>query len=162
MYTKQSYKPSTYFYTYKGLTITVQGGPFAFAPDDTYNVCMLPRVPTNVHANQHVPTQDFTPPPEDLLAAALLPTIKAGLRGETIYIGCTAGIGRTGTFMAVMLKALGEAHPVSYVRAAYHGHAVETEDQRDLVDGFDVRHVEHALRWTVWGEKFKRAMGLRK
>jgi protein-tyrosine phosphatase len=57
--------------------------------------------------------------------------------GETIYLHCLAGIGRTGTVLACLLKTAGAADdPVRLVRAIYDPRALETEEQQRFARAF--------------------------
>lgn len=58
--------------------------------------------------------------------------------GERLLVHCAAGLGRTGTIAAVLLKAAGfdSVNAVSMVRAARPG-TIETAEQLAFVVGFD-------------------------
>jgi len=76
-------------------------------------------------------------------------TLRAGLAGEKIYIGCMGGWGRTGLFMALLAKATGISDPVAFIREYYTPHAVETKEQQDYVANFDVSPIQRELwRWA--------------
>ena len=58
-------------------------------------------------------------------------------RRGTIYLHCFAGIGRTGTVVACLLKSAGApGDPVRLVRAIYDARAVETEEQQRFARAF--------------------------
>jgi protein tyrosine phosphatase len=58
--------------------------------------------------------------------------------GEVIEIACFGGIGRTGSVLACLAISAGvqPARAVEWVREHYDTRAVETDDQRDLVQRF--------------------------
>ena len=62
-----------------------------------------------------------------------------------VYIGCRAGIGRTGMLIAALAKLAGIADPITWVRANYVATAVETDAQRAAVEALDVTAVLRAL-----------------
>jgi protein-tyrosine phosphatase len=53
--------------------------------------------------------------------------------GEAVLVHCGAGIGRTGTFAASVLVALGEPVRSAEKTVARAGSGAETDDQRELV-----------------------------
>jgi protein-tyrosine phosphatase len=58
-------------------------------------------------------------------------------RRETIYLHCFAGLGRTGTVLACLLKTAGApGDPVGLVRAIYDARALETEEQQRFARAF--------------------------
>jgi len=58
-------------------------------------------------------------------------------RRETIYLHCFAGLGRTGTVLACLLKTAGAGgDPVELVRAIYDPRALETEEQQRFARAF--------------------------
>src|SRR5262249_47248325 len=58
-------------------------------------------------------------------------------RHETIYLHCFAGLGRTGTVLACLLKTAGApGDPVGLVRAIYDARALETEEQQRFARAF--------------------------
>ena len=71
------------------------------------------------------------------LSAFLQDLLRRLQRGETIYLHCFAGIGRTGTVLACLLKTAGAAdEPVGLVRAIYDRRAIETAEQQRFVRAF--------------------------
>jgi protein-tyrosine phosphatase len=54
-----------------------------------------------------------------------------------VHVGCRAGIGRTGLFLACLARAAGvEGDPIAHVRAQYDPHAAETAAQEAMARGF--------------------------
>jgi protein-tyrosine phosphatase len=58
-----------------------------------------------------------------------------------VYVGCAAGLGRTGTFIAALARVAGIGDGVAWVRANYDTRAVETEAQAASVAALDVTAV---------------------
>lgn len=85
----------------------------------------------------HLPMQDFG------LAAALddyrraVDEVAASVRaGEVVLLHCAAGIGRTGTTAACLLKRLGAPTAVALQRVREAGSNPESALQRGLIDSF--------------------------
>jgi protein-tyrosine phosphatase len=77
------------------------------------------------------------PTSTDSLSAFLDNLLRRLRRGETIYLHCFAGIGRTGTVLACLLKTAGAAgDPVALVRAIYDPRALETAEQQGFARAF--------------------------
>jgi len=71
------------------------------------------------------------------LSAFLHELLRRLRRHETIYLHCFAGLGRTGTVLACLLKTAGAAgDPVGLVRAIYDARALETEEQQRFARAF--------------------------
>jgi protein-tyrosine phosphatase len=83
----------------------------------------------------YLPIPDFGVPPRDDLAQAVQHTIAYAQAGQHIAIHCSAGIGRTGLFMAYLAKQVlgfsGE-EALQWVRY-YIPRAVETPEQQRLI-----------------------------
>ena len=119
--------------------MTITGGPFDSIPEGAFGVCLEMRAEKAWRADILLPTADFDLP--DPLA--LKTAIGAVLRqlqtapGRPIHIGCRAGIGRTGLFMACLAKAAGaQGDPLDYVRTHYLPHAAETPAQETMARTF--------------------------
>lgn len=84
------------------------------------------------------PIPDFGRPADrDALAAFIDDLLGRLRRGATIYLHCRAGIGRTGTVLACLLKRAGAVDdPVTLVRAIYDPRALETEEQQRFARAF--------------------------
>ena len=76
--------------------------------------------------------------------------IQEALDGKEVYVGCMGGWGRTGLFLALLAKVCGEETPILYVRTHYTPRAVETREQQEYVDNFDVGALRRWLFWTTW------------
>ena len=58
-----------------------------------------------------------------------------------VYVGCAAGLGRTGTFLAALARLAGIDDGVAWTRANYDPRAVETAEQAAAVAALDVAGV---------------------
>jgi protein-tyrosine phosphatase len=93
-----------------------------------------------------IPTKDFSVPHPVTMRDGLVQAIQAMVDGQMFYVGCMGGIGRTGLFLSLMARALGEENPVEWVRANYDKRAVETEEQQRYVMDFDLGPVRGQIR----------------
>ena len=84
------------------------------------------------------PIADFGRPGDGDGFGALLDELLLRLeQRETIYVHCYAGIGRTGTVLACLLKRAGATgDPVRLVRAIYDPRALETDEQQRFAREF--------------------------
>ena len=84
------------------------------------------------------PIADFGSPGDVEGFAALLDELLLRLeQRETVYVHCYAGIGRTGTVLACLLKHAGATgDPVRLVRAIYDPRALETDEQQRFARAF--------------------------
>jgi protein-tyrosine phosphatase len=83
----------------------------------------------------YLPIPDFGVPSKDELAQAVMQTISYAQAGHNMVVHCSAGIGRTGLFMAAFAKqvlGLSGAEALTWVRY-YIPHAAETPEQQQLV-----------------------------
>jgi len=83
----------------------------------------------------HLPIRDFCVPSNSDLVRAINLVIEQARVGRNIAIHCSAGIGRTGLFVALLAKqvlSLSGEEAIAWVRQYIQG-AVETAEQRQLV-----------------------------
>ena len=122
-----------------GRPVTITGGPFDSIPDGAFGVCLEMQAEKAWLADVPLPTVDFGLPEPAALRAAVAAVLRQ-LEAEPdrpVHIGCRAGVGRTGLFMACLAKAAGVAgDPLDYVRAHYLPHAAETPAQQATARGF--------------------------
>ncbi len=118
----------------------VVGGPYSKFQDYRVGVCLAPEVIAETGLKYDVIVQwpDFGIPDEYEVKQALVQTCMHLKWKNPVYVGCMGGIGRTGTFLALLCKMGNEMFPVDYVRKNYLPHAVETPQQQEFIAGFDV------------------------
>ena len=87
------------------------------------------------------PVPDFGVPTDpDDFGVFLLDLLARLRRGESLFVHCYAGIGRTGVALCCLFKLLGETgDPIQIVRAVYARSAVESPTQQRFVKRFDAR-----------------------
>lgn len=118
-----------------GRTGIVVGGPYRAKAEyfrEFWGIKLAPEVSDN--ANVAIRIKDFGVPedPENFLREAEDAVVRV-LRGDRVYVGCGAGQGRTGMFLALMAKICGRPFPIEYVRAKYNDKAVETSEQEKFI-----------------------------
>ena len=113
----------------------IQGGPFDDFEPPAIGVCLEVRSAKLGQAALVLPVVDYGAPSSKALRAALddLMTLMSEQPEIPVYIGCRAGIGRTGMMIAALAKIAGHADPIGWVRTHYHADAVETAEQRAAV-----------------------------
>jgi protein-tyrosine phosphatase len=137
--------------------LVVFGGPFdnwKKQSTDDFGVCVrAERVPKN--ADVRLAIHDFqVPKDEKEVEEALRQTLAAMLDGKRVWVGCMGGWGRTGLFLSLLAKAVGIKDPVAYVREHYSRRAVETQEQQDYVDKFDVSGIRTWLMFRGWTRRW--------
>lgn len=141
------------------------GGPYREKPTDIKGVKLAPEI--NAGSNVILDIPDFGIPTIHAVDDAVYQSLKILCNEGEIYIGCMGGIGRTGMFMAILIKTIGilnlEAEektrwfkfkrffggspnhsdlgmrnfPVEWVRDEYLSTAVETDEQYSFVSRYD-------------------------
>lgn len=125
-----------------GQVFEMYGGSFFDAPtgcDGWVTVNMAAEI--ELPADISIPTRDFRTPNNAQLIAGLQSVVIELFRGNQVFVGCMAGRGRTGLFLACFTAATFEASgsqpnytAVNYVRTNYYEHAVETDEQMRYVE----------------------------
>lgn len=84
---------------------------------------------------------DFDLPADTDDAIEALRGARQRARSERVEIACGAGIGRTGTAVAVlaMMSGIKPDDVVAWVRRNYHPHAVETQQQQEWITDVTAR-----------------------
>lgn len=114
-----------------GGTARLRGGPFAACPAEGFALCLDGGAANRRRATLLLPIPDFGVP-DDLpaLRAALAATLAALRAGEAVYVGCRAGLGRTGLVLGCLARRSGVTEePVAFIRRHYHPGAIETAAQ---------------------------------
>ena len=125
----------------------ILGGPFDAYTPPAIGVCLEARSARASDADILIAVADFQPPSQPQLVDALMRLIELMRMRPTadVYVGCRAGIGRTGTFIASVARMAGITDAVTWTRAHYHPHAVETLAQEACVAALDVDFVWHMI-----------------
>lgn len=119
-----------------GKYFQVWGGPYRQVPDSMVGVKMAVEIN---HPHQiSIPTRDYSVPRVLDVDRGLKQAVYEILVGNPVYVGCMGGVGRTGLFLAILAKAFGVKDPVQYVRLNYNPHAVETSQQMQYVQDYQV------------------------
>jgi protein-tyrosine phosphatase len=125
--------------TVAGRAVTITGGPFDAIPEGAYGVCLEVASEKAWLADIAIPTPDFGLPDPAALRAAVAAAL-AQLEAEPerpLHVGCRAGVGRTGLFLACLARAAGvEGDALDYVRRHYLPHAAETPEQQAMARSF--------------------------
>jgi hypothetical protein len=136
---------------------TLFGGPYTEKPKGMFGVKMAAEI--NKPCDINIPTPDFHVPDTNILLNGMARTVIALHKKKEVYIGCMAGRGRTGLFMAAMVqlsaqyrhKKLGAALSkdiIPRVRREYYSHAVETKGQENFITRLETTRL-HNLVWAL-------------
>ena len=132
----------------KRVNFYLYGGPYMSCRDPNMvkiNLALENGMPCDYGI--HIP--DFGVPTDmNHFEAVVMRALHHGLSGEGVFVGCGAGMGRTGTFMSCIAKTMFDykkrVHlrgrgddPIRYVRVNYNHGAVETGKQAQFVYNFD-------------------------
>ncbi len=131
----------------------ITGGPFDCWDGHGIGVCLDPGARLRPSATIYLPVEDYTAPTQEALVAAFAALLAAWRKGNAVvHVGCRAGFGRTGTFIAALARLAGHDDPVGWTRRNYNGEAVETSAQAAAVMALDPGAVWSAYR-TAIGEE---------
>lgn len=114
------------------------GGPFDSWDSTGISLCLDPTATKRLSATLILDIADFTAPTDAQLHATVA-TLLDAMRtrpAEPVYIGCKAGYGRTGTFIAALAKLAGHPDPIAWTRRHYHPSAIETKAQEQAINAF--------------------------
>lgn len=129
-----------------GTARRVAGGPFNDFTPPAIGVCLEVHSRLANLADVLIDVPDFAAPTQAQLVDGLVRTLvlMRDAPDLPVYVGCAAGLGRTGTFIATLARLAGIADPVAWVRAHYDKRAVETAAQHAAVAALDVDAVWNA------------------
>lgn len=115
----------------------VMAGPTRDLPDDRALIRCAVEIPVPPERVAYdVATKDFTPFDDDILLMELPRIRQSLLDGESLYVGCMGGVGRTGTLLSILVglhPALSARDAIAYVRKIYDARSVETPAQEQQV-----------------------------
>lgn len=126
-----------------GQEVRLAAGPFSALPSGAYGLCLDAGARNLAAASLRLDIPDFGLP-EPMALRAALDALRAAMGrepGRLFYIGCRAGLGRTGTVLASLGAELGVAgdDPVPWVRAVHDPRAVGTPAQEAFARGWAAR-----------------------
>lgn len=137
--------PKTFPILFPWGTSPISAGPYREKPDTQPGIKLAKEIDLPFMVD--CPIRDFSVPNPKLIESALASTIVLMKGGIVPYAGCWGGKGRTGLFLALLLKVAHlsttkwyQRKPSDYVagiRNLYSIHAVETKEQEKFVRDFD-------------------------
>ncbi len=121
----------------KGKTLRIYAGPYAQRPDQcVYGVCLDANMAREFDHDYFMDWPDFGIPQMKDLDETVVHVMNILKQDRAVYVGCLGGIGRTGTFLACLVKYAGKPDAVQFVRGSYLKGAVETKAQEAFVDAY--------------------------
>lgn len=122
----------------------VYAGPYLEKPSFIRGIKLAPEIKAEAQAVADI--KDFGVPKVDDMIRLLLWAIKIMREDSVVYVGCMMGQGRTGTFLACLVKCFDIIDPIGYVRGKYNPHACETAQQEQFVADFPIDVVKFLLK----------------
>jgi len=122
----------------------VYGGPYSQKPKFLKGIKLAPEAKGEAKVSASI--EDFSVPSNKEMRRLLLWAIKIMSDDGAVYVGCMMGQGRTGTFIACLLKCMGIENPVDNCRAIYNSKAVETTGQEKFVEDFPAEEISLILK----------------
>lgn len=138
--------------------VEISGGPWRHKPVGYFGICMAPEVLEDGGLSVPSPdisvdVKDFSTPDPDAIRLAALMGLQHALMGiKPVYVGCGFGIGRTGTMLGIMARIAKPwiQNPVEFVRRTYYAKAIETQEQRNMVETLDVSAASKLYQRWIW------------
>ena len=112
-------------------------------------LCLEALSPNAALATVARPVADLAAPTQAARADGLV-ALRRAMRAapeRPVYIGCRAGLGRTGMVIAALAKLAGQGDPVGWTRRHYHRRAVETLAQEAAVAALDAPAIWRRLEY---------------
>jgi protein-tyrosine phosphatase len=132
-----------------GRIVYVVGGPYINRPKELLGFDLRDGEAFNRETFYRLPIKDFSVPTVEEMARACFYAENSLALFRVIYVGCTAGIGRTGLFMACLYlynrvketkgKFSVKTAPedvINLVRRDYYARAIETKRQEEFIADF--------------------------
>ena len=118
----------------------LEAGSFFLAPPPTPGLITVNLMAESQHlpSSHPFPIRDYGVPSDPAALGQLFDQLLDD--GRPVYVGCFGGKGRTGLFLAALLRHVGQddGDAVAQVRAWYRPEAVETAEQEAWVRAFPV------------------------
>jgi hypothetical protein len=116
-----------------GAGARIYAGSYRSRPRGSFGVC-LEKEFRGMGCHEFVDWPDFGLPRDALHLEIVMEKVELHLRrGNLVYVGCRGGYGRTGTFLALLVKRNTYLDPIAYVRREYRARAIETSGQEQYI-----------------------------
>lgn len=129
----------------------IYAGPYMMKPAGMIGVKLALEVPGP--ADLMLPIRDFSiPASKQATDKVVWQVLTMVADNRLVYVGCMGGLGRTGLFLALLAKAMGNPNCVGYVRANYNERAIETPLQERYSEMYDLGVTDwemYKLKWRA-------------